>query len=176
MMSRKRISHGGTFTVFLHQSDKQETVVMLLAEPVFFHWRDDPRYHAGLGVREQRGHKKTTYDSKSLFAIWSPNKTDTNFFSGPKPSFTVYRSPDRQMPECLFIDWIDSSFHGLLFPFNRIMGLATSLIIMDLTNLKFLIMMLAATYFYQKARSVKGMIRTIPDLLWRKVATNHYFH
>lgn len=59
----------GTFTVFLHQSDKQETVVTLLAEPVIFHWRDNPRYHAGLGDREQRGHKKTTYDSNSLFAI-----------------------------------------------------------------------------------------------------------
>lgn len=39
----------GTFTVFLQQSAKQEAVVMLLAEPVFFHWRDNPRHHAVLG-------------------------------------------------------------------------------------------------------------------------------
>ena len=55
-------------TVFLQQLAKQETVVTLLAELVFFHWRDNPRYHAALGVSEQRGHKNTT-DPKSLSAI-----------------------------------------------------------------------------------------------------------
>lgn len=66
----------GTFTVFLHQLSKQETVVTLLAEPVFFHWRDSPRYHAALGVREHEGAINTPH--MILCAFWSPTKTKTN--------------------------------------------------------------------------------------------------
>lgn len=119
------ISHEELLQYFYNNQPNRKQ--LFLAEPVFFHWRDKPRYHA---VQEQRGHKNTTQASNEQSK--HKKKTNKNLYKGVCSFYIFEIEQDKQMPKCLFIDQRDYSFHDFVYPFNRIKGIGTSLTIMDL--------------------------------------------
>lgn len=68
MMKWEIISHDELLQYFYNNQPNRKQ----LAKSGFFHWSNNPRHHAVLGVWEQKGHKNNTYDSKSSSAINPP--------------------------------------------------------------------------------------------------------